>query len=69
MEKKNCLKIVRNHDKSIQQLLYDAKKNNIRLIGVNEETGECSDNIKKIVHRSNGRKFPNWRKIIYHKDK
>lgn len=44
-KKKNFLKIVRGHEKSIQYLVDDAK--NIRLIRINEEKGESANDIKK----------------------
>ena len=45
-ENRDFLKIVRDHEKSIQQLLDDAKKSNIRFIGVHEKTGESTIDIK-----------------------
>lgn len=55
-EKKDFLNIVKDHEKSTQQLLDDAK-NNIRLIGVNEKAGDGANDIKNLF-RYHGRKFP-----------
>ena len=45
-ERKDLLKITRNQEIIIQQLQDDAKKNNIRLIGINEKEGSNTNDIK-----------------------
>lgn len=45
---KHLLTIARDHKNTIQQLQNKAKKKNIRLIGVNENSGVSTNNIKNL---------------------
>ena len=46
-EMKDLLKITRNQEITIQQLQDDAKKNNIRLIWMNEKEGDNTKDIRR----------------------
>ena len=60
-ERKDLLKITRNQEITIQQLQDDAKKNNIRLIGINEKEGDNTNDIKRLFTEVIAENFPNMR--------
>ena len=55
------IKLARDHEKSIQQLLNEIKKNNLRLTGVNEHAGGITNYTLKIF-RYDGKKLCWYRK-------
>ena len=57
--RKYLLKITRNHKIKIQELISDAKKNNIRLIWINEKEGDNTKGIKRLFTEEIAENFPN----------
>lgn len=66
--KERFLKIAKDHMKSTQQVLDDAKTN-VRCIRFNEKAGYDRNGIKNHIHRWHDRNFPLQGKSVWHKDK
>lgn len=60
-ERKDLLKITRNQETTIQQLQDDAKKNNIRMIGINEREGDNMKDVRRIFREVIAENFPSMR--------
>lgn len=55
----------RDHEKSIQQMLDDAKKKNIKSIWVNKKAKDITNYAKNSVHRCHSRNFLEQEKMTY----
>ena len=61
-ERIELLKITKQHEMTIQKLHDDAKSNNIRIMGISEDTGVQANDIHKVFTEIIAENFPNMGK-------